>query len=132
EALRAALAAGADVAARTGDKRRTALQAAADAGHADLVAALLDAGAAIDARDECGRTALWRAAGRGHLAVVRLLPRCGADVGGRDFEAEQTPLMQAVLADRAEVVASLRAAGADPQATDVDGLSADDYARHQD
>jgi ankyrin repeat protein len=132
EGLRAALEDGADVGARTGEERRTALHAAAGAGHAGLVAALLDAGAAIDARDESGRTALWRAAGRGHLEVVRLLLRRGADPEGRDFEAEQTPLIQAVLADRAEVVADLLAAGADPRATDVDGLSALDFAEYQD
>jgi hypothetical protein len=132
EALRAALAAGADVRARTGEERRTALHAAAEAGHADLAAVLLDAGAAIDARDGSGRTALWRAAGRGHLEVVRLLLLRGADAEAADFEANQTPLIQAVLANEPGAVTELLSAGADPHATDADGLSALDYAEYQD
>jgi ankyrin repeat protein len=131
QALHTALADDADVRARTGEERRTALHAAADAGHADLAAILLDAGAAIDARDKSGRTALWRAARRGHLDVVRLLLRCGADAEARDFEAEQTPLIQAVLANEPGAVTELLSAGADPHATDADGLSALDYAEYQ-
>jgi ankyrin repeat protein len=131
EAIRAALGAGANPRTRTGEGRRTALHAAADAGRADAVSLLLEAGAAVDARDGGGRTALWRGASRGHGLVVELLLRSGADPDARDFDYEQTPLIQAVTADEPGVVEALLSAGADPYASGVDGFSAFDYSDYQ-
>lgn len=127
-----ALKLGANPSARCGKERRTALHAAAAAGHADIVELLLNAGADANARDKFGQTVLWKVARNGDLAITRLLLARGADVEARDFDSEQTPLMQAVLLDRPEVVNALLAAGADPRATDADGLSALDYAACQD
>jgi ankyrin repeat protein len=42
-------------------------------GHEALVKLLLEKGAAVDPKDNCGRTPLWWAAGSGHEAVVKLL-----------------------------------------------------------
>jgi N-acetylmuramoyl-L-alanine amidase len=59
---------------------RTALMAAAGAGHVDIVALLLRAGASVDARNRDGWTALTFAAAGGHAAVVELLLAHGARV----------------------------------------------------
>ena len=50
----------------------------------EVIAALLEAGASVDARDERGATALIRAAASREPAVVRLLFEAGADVDARD------------------------------------------------
>lgn len=53
--------------------RHTAVMVAADYGHTDIVALLLDKGAEIQQRDNTGFTAMMWAAGRGHTDTVRLL-----------------------------------------------------------
>ncbi len=57
-----------------------ALHAAAAGGSAACVARLLDAGAAVDARDRNGFTAVQIAAAGGHAEVARLLVARGADL----------------------------------------------------
>ncbi|XP_069972992.1 putative ankyrin-containing lipoprotein Lxx09580 [Penaeus vannamei] len=74
----AALAAGANIDGFEGE--RTALTAAAEGGHYDVVEYLLDEGASIDLREKSKFTALMLAAQGGHLDVVRLLVERGADV----------------------------------------------------
>jgi ankyrin repeat protein len=76
-ALRDALANGGDPEQR-GPGGEPVLSQAARTGDADLVAALLDAGAAVEAASACGNTALMEAAARGHLDVVKLLLARGA------------------------------------------------------
>ena len=58
---------------------RTALIAAARAGHVDVVEALLSAGANVDVCDGSGTTALAAAALAGHEDVVGMLIEWGAD-----------------------------------------------------
>ena len=63
------------IAARPWGDAGSLLHAAAEAGCAEVVALLLDAGAGADALDEDGQCALHVAAGGGHLAAVRVLTR---------------------------------------------------------
>ncbi len=70
-------------AAYVGDWMGTALQKASGAGHVGVVAALLAAGAAVDAADNMGTTVLMHAAMRGHLEVAQALVAAGADVNRR-------------------------------------------------
>ena len=62
----------------------TALMAAAEAGHADAVELLLDAGADPDIRRDGGLTALMFAAASGSLRAVTSLLDAGADPAARD------------------------------------------------
>ena len=72
--------AGANVNACDGVKRCTPLHMAARRGNAETAAALLDAGAAIEARDSMGDTPLRRAVNCNQTSVARLLVERGADV----------------------------------------------------
>lgn len=98
----------------------TALIQAAYAGHADLVAFLLDVGASTALANVQGRTALHQAADQGHATVVRLLCEAGADVAALDFCAH-TPLHVACWQDHLAAVESLVAAGAPLDRGDVNG-----------
>ena len=82
------------------------------AGDTHRVAALLDAGANIDALDKHGQTALMNAAYRGDSAMVQLLVKRGANLN-HTAKYRLTALMLAVINDRADVVRTLVAAGAD-------------------
>src|SRR5215470_7941538 len=64
----------------------TALHRAAAAGHAELVKALLDRSAQVDARDYGGGTALHSAAGKGHADAAAVLLDKGADPSAPDEE----------------------------------------------
>ncbi len=77
--------AGANVNARNGVTRATALHMAARRGHVKIARALLDCGAAIEARDKKGDTPLQRAINCRKDAVVQLLLERGAvrPQGGR-------------------------------------------------
>jgi hypothetical protein len=73
--------------------------------------ALLDQGAAIDARDELGRTPLMLAVMQDRPAVVRLLLARGADPNAAD-NAGHTPLQKAKQEKLRDVAALLERAGA--------------------
>jgi hemoglobin len=75
--------AGADVNARNGVTRATALHMAARRGYAEIARALLDCGAAIEARDKKGDTPLQRAINCRKDAVVQLLVERGATRAGK-------------------------------------------------
>jgi hypothetical protein len=66
----------------------TLLHFAARSGEADIVTALLHAGANVDAQDFLGITPLMLAASYGHSDVVDLLLRAGADAEKRDRNGE--------------------------------------------
>jgi hypothetical protein len=68
---------GADVNARNGVTRTTALHMAARRGYAEIARALLDCGAAIDARDKKGDTPLQRAINCRKDEIVKLLVERG-------------------------------------------------------
>lgn len=83
ERLRRALSAGHDPDARD-TLDMPALWRAVGQGEPDLVAALLEAGAAVDARTGQGNTPLMLAAARGDRRVARQLLAAGADPSVRN------------------------------------------------
>jgi ankyrin repeat protein/truncated hemoglobin YjbI len=92
--VRALVRSGADVDAREGPKRCSALHMAARRGHVEVAAALLDCGASIEARDSLGDTPLRRAVNCGKTEVAALLLARGADlqsIGSKGI----TPLLAA-------------------------------------
>jgi ankyrin repeat protein len=99
----------------------TQLFAAARLGCEPEARALLDRGAAIDARDREGATALDRAAKASKIKLVILLLSRGADVNARAVNGS-TPLFYAAEADRAEALRLLLDHGADPNIPGRSGL----------
>ena len=91
----------------------TLLFAAARLGCEPEARALLDRGAAIDAKDREGATALGRAAQAGKMAVAALLIDRGANTNARSVDGS-TPLFYAAEADRAAMMRLLIDRGADP------------------
>lgn len=81
----------ADCAHLLGDVVSDAMYAAARNGHEDIVAYLLDNGAAVDAKGVFGATALHWAALHGHQATVELLLARGASLSIRDARFNATP-----------------------------------------
>ena len=85
-------------------------------GHKEIVALLLHAGDAVDARDSGNETALYVAAGKGYVDIVKMLLAFGADVEAI-CRLGSKPLHQSlILPGSAEVVKLLLAAGADVNA----------------
>jgi len=93
----------------------SALIEAASKGDSEVVEALLDSGADINARDEQNQTALHQAANRGHTAVVKFLLERGADVNAKNLFG-QTPLLAPVYRGSLDTVRALLSAGADVDA----------------
>ena len=85
--------------------------------------ALLDRGAAVDARDRDGATALGRAAAAGKTKLMTLLIGKGADVNARAINGS-TPLFAAAEADRPPAAHLLIDHGADPNIRGRSGLTA--------
>lgn len=94
------------------DEKRDALWAAVRAGDVKAIAAALDNGADVNARNEIGVSALWIAASKDKLDVIELLVQRGADVNARDGIWYQTPLSGAVGGKRLAAVELLLKAGA--------------------
>jgi ankyrin repeat protein len=108
----------------------TALLFGALRGRAETVAALLDAGASLTARNRHGMTALLLAAEYNpDPHVTALLLRRGASMADRD-EHGRTALMAAAARNNADVVEVLLAAGADPKAEDHEQRTAAQYAQY--
>jgi ankyrin repeat protein len=87
----------------------------ARAGHAQALAAYVDAGVPADLTNAAGDTLVMLAAYHGHAATVRALLERGADPG-RPNDRGQTPLAGAVFKREPEVVRVLLDGGADPDA----------------
>jgi len=122
-AVRAALAAGADPNA-VADHGFTPLDWAARFGQIETMKALVDAGAALDLRDEGpnGWTPIMHALHKGQARAALALLEWGADPDSRSDNG-QTPLMRAACEDVPEVVRALLARGADPRATTEGGTN---------
>jgi uncharacterized protein len=87
--------------------------AAARAGHAVELAALVAAGVPVNLCNEGGDTLVMLAAYHGHLDAVKALVQLGADAG-RPNDRGQTPIAGAVFKAEDEVVQALLDGGADP------------------
>jgi ankyrin repeat protein len=84
-------------------------------GYAEVVKALLDKGAAVDAKNNFGNSALLIASGNGQADVVKLLLDKGAAVNLGNNQ-NVTPLLMAAQTGDVEVVTLLLAKGANPSA----------------
>lgn len=98
-------------------------------GGADVVSALIRAGATVDARDGVKRcTALHMAARRGNVEVAEALLDCGAGLELRDSLLD-TPLRRAVNCDKTAVATLLLARGSDLHSKGSKGLTPFSAAR---
>jgi len=91
---------------------KTEWEQAAKRGDAPSLAAMVAAGADVDALDRFGQSALMLAAQRGHLEAVRVLVRAGADLD-RTAKFGLSALMLAVVNHHEPIATALAAAGAD-------------------
>ena len=109
----------------------TALMAASEHGHIEVVRALLAAGADVNGRDGDGNTALMYATESDHLEIVEVLRAAGGD---QRFDAQtrysrgKTMLMLASEKGRIEDVEAQLGAGADVDARSEFGQTALIYA----
>jgi ankyrin repeat protein len=108
---------------REGDSYQSTAQlfAAARHGCENEARALLDRGAAVDARDRVGTTALGEAAKAGKTRLMALLIDKGANVNARAVDGS-TPLFIAAEADRPPAIRLLLDRGADPNIPGRGGL----------
>jgi ankyrin repeat protein len=100
------------------------LHTAVSFGHENVARLLVVQGAATEARDAYGRTPLHIAAREGHLGAARLLLANGADVNARAATNRLTPLHQAILNNKIEMVKLLLDYRADLEAATQNGGTA--------
>jgi len=120
--LKMELANGIEVDAVDPASSRTALHWAAAEGKLAVAAALLEAGADLNAIDRVGMGPLAMAAKGGHPEVVLALLEAGANVNTRDA-AGGSPLLWAAGLGNSDTVEVLIAKGAEVNIADVNGLS---------
>jgi len=108
---------------------RGALHAAAFQGHADILAALLDAGADVQARDAREATPLLEAARGGRASTFEALRAAGAELAAKDIDGRNA-LLLACLAETpsSALVSRLLELGVDAQAAGRDGKRAVEIA----
>ena len=136
QVVRVLVRAGADVNARTAKPwDDTPLMRAASGGSVPTLAALLDAGASINAVNSHGESALWHAARSAHPKAVALLLSRGADPNLRTepnpqwFTDGGTALGIAVDKECLDCARELLARGADPRIPDAAGRAPLDALR---
>jgi len=105
---------GAHLEAMTRLGKFTPLLVASRSGHSGVVGSLIDAGASVDAKTTTGEAALHYAAAAGSVETVERLLDSGAEVDALEHTKGQTPLMFAAALNRADVLRTLLARGADP------------------
>ena len=109
------------------EEREEAMIKAAGAGNVAMVVAMLDEGAAVEAKDDDGWSPMMLASVGGHLPVVEALLARGADVEGKN-EKGLSALMLAAAGGFLGVVEALVDRGADVEVKDEDELTALMYA----
>ena len=120
-AVRSAIDDGADP--NEADDGLPVLVYAALQGQTDIVTALIEAGANVNATGPGEATALMYAAAGGHMKVLQALIEAGADVNATDSSG-WTALMRATAPGQTEAVTALIEAGADVNATNQIGGTA--------
>lgn len=108
-------------AALDGGPVSTVLHALADRGDVAAIRQRLEAGEAVDSRDERGMTALHHTAIMGHLDVAGTLLDRGADPNAR-AEGDMTPLHFAAMLAHAEMAGLLARRGARTDIPNASGL----------
>ena len=129
EAIEYLIAENVDVNAADPDGR-TALMLASFNGHSGIVALLINNGAVLDLVDGFGRTALHYASTGPFLPTVEFLLKKGANPNLVDSEEHFTPLMFAAAEGHIDVVRILIEYHADPSMVDIDGDTAETFARN--
>ena len=119
-----------DTMALTGSVQQKPLLGAVQLGHADVVKALLDLGANVNAGVRANLTALDRAVLANYVDIARMLIQRGADVNHVD-DVGMTPLLYAASIDYGDpaMIDLLIKSGARPNARTREGLTALDLAR---
>jgi ankyrin repeat protein len=92
---------------------------AASEGHADVVRALLDGGADVNARSMGQFTPIMFAARAGDIGLVRMLLTAGADINANAADGS-TPLLVAVFRGHVDLAKALLEAGGDANAAASD------------
>lgn len=105
----------------------SALNRAAEEGHAEAVRLLLRHGANVNDRDQSGQTPLLKASLNGHLPCVMALLEGGADPNVQT-KSGFTGLMHASYKGYSEIVRLSLEHGASPRLRDQNGNSAKEYA----
>jgi len=122
ELVQALLTAGASVNTATTDKRSTALMWAVSEVHADIVDALIAAGADPSPSTTPGFTPLMYAAQQGNIAIARALIKAGADVNAPSADGSHA-LPYAIFVGEAQFALFLLEQGADPD-SEMGGIGA--------
>ncbi len=108
---------------------RTALMLASFNGYSGIVALLINKGAVVDLADGFGRTALHYASTGPFVPTVEFLLKKGANPNVVDSEEHFTPIMFAAAEGHIDVVRMLLEYNADPSLKDIDGDTAETFAR---
>jgi ankyrin repeat protein len=119
----------ADIGSKNGSSMETALHAAARQGDERILILLLEAGAAVNAKERHGDTALHFAAVAGHLAAVNVLIANNADIEVTNSE-NRTPLHEAAFRGKKNVVRTFLDRGANATSRDSLGETALHRAAH--
>ncbi|WDS35421.1 ankyrin repeat domain-containing protein [Pseudoxanthomonas sp.] len=108
---------------------RSALHAAALAGHGEILTALLAAGAAADLHDDAGNTPWLEAARSGNLVAIDILASAGVEIGAVDANGRNA-LMLAATGEQVSstLIRRLLELGLDPAQRDAGGQRAVDVA----